>query len=91
MPSPQGCKWLYLRRGENANPAKHLLVGHCGGPDAQNFVDDVNLFQHTEVAIDYNAAFVGARSCIKYYGDFTHLSQLPPEPDPDLIWHDLGM
>ncbi|MDQ2087241.1 glycoside hydrolase family 9 protein [Herbivorax sp. ANBcel31] len=76
--------------GENSNPAKHLLVGALvGGPDAQgNYVDDVNLFQHTEVAIDYNAAFVGATAAIvRYYGDLT-----PPEPtpEPDLVRYDVG-
>lgn len=82
--------------GENANPAKHLLVGALvGGPDSQgNFVDDVNLFQHTEVAIDYNAAFVGATAAvIKHYGDFIPpqpTSSPKPTPDPDLIWHDIG-
>ena len=76
--------------GENANPAKHLLVGALvGGPDAQgNFVDDVNLFQHTEVAIDYNAAFVGATAAvIKFYGDFTPPT---PTPEPELLWYDMG-
>ena len=48
--------------GENTNPAKHLLTGALvGGPDSSdNYLDDVNQFQYTEVAIDYNAAFVGA-------------------------------
>ncbi|TYQ15557.1 UNVERIFIED_CONTAM: endoglucanase Cel9M [Acetivibrio alkalicellulosi] len=76
--------------GENSNPAKHLLVGALvGGPDAQgNYVDDVNLFQHTEVAIDYNAGFVGALAAItKYYGNLT---SPPPTSDPELLWYEVG-
>lgn len=48
--------------GENSNPAKHILRGALvGGPDSTDkYVDDVNQFQYTEVAIDYNASFVGA-------------------------------
>lgn len=57
--------------GENSNPAKHLLTGALvGGPDmTDKYVDDVNQFQYTEVALDYNAGFVGAMAAItKYYG-----------------------
>lgn len=48
--------------GENTKPAKHTLTGALvGGPDSSDaFLDDVNSYQNTEVAIDYNAAFVGA-------------------------------
>ncbi|HEY9060360.1 MAG TPA: glycoside hydrolase family 9 protein [Pseudobacteroides sp.] len=57
--------------GENSKPAKHLLTGALvGGPDATDkYIDDVNQFQYTEVAIDYNAGFVGAMAAVtKYYG-----------------------
>jgi endoglucanase len=42
--------------------AKNLLVGAMvGGPDANDtYYDDVTKYQYTEVAIDYNAALVGA-------------------------------
>jgi len=53
--------------GDNAKPAKNLLLGALvGGPNmSDNFIDDVNQFQFTEVAIDYNAAFVGALAAIE--------------------------
>lgn len=57
--------------GENSNPAKHLLTGALvGGPDmTDKYIDDVNQFQYTEVAIDYNAGFVGAMAAVtKYFG-----------------------
>jgi hypothetical protein len=57
--------------GENSNPAKHLLTGALvGGPDmTDKYIDDVNQFQYTEVAIDYNAGFVGALAAVtKYFG-----------------------
>lgn len=47
--------------GDNQKEAKHLLLGALvGGPDRNdNFIDDVNQYQYTEVAIDYNAGLVG--------------------------------
>ncbi|MBQ7046524.1 MAG: glycoside hydrolase family 9 protein [Oscillospiraceae bacterium] len=43
-------------------PFKHVLVGALvGGPDSNDsYVDDVEQYKYTEVATDYNAAFVGA-------------------------------
>ena len=40
------------------------------------------------MAIDYNAAFVGATAAvIKFYGDFTPPT---PTPEPELLWYDMG-
>ncbi|MCL6590507.1 MAG: glycoside hydrolase family 9 protein [Firmicutes bacterium] len=53
------------------DPEKHLLYGALvGGPDSNdNYVDDINDFVYTEVAIDYNAGFVGAMAGMaKYFG-----------------------
>jgi endoglucanase len=55
--------------GDNAKPAQHTLTGALvGGPDqSDNYIDDVNQYQYTEVAIDYNAGFVGALAgAVKY-------------------------
>ena len=43
-------------------PFAHVLVGALvGGPDRSgNYYDDVDKYEYTEVATDYNAAFVGA-------------------------------
>jgi len=50
---------------------------------SDNFIDDVNQFQFTEVAIDYNAAFVGALAAIeKYYGNI--VIPTPPATTPRL-------
>jgi endoglucanase len=48
--------------GDNQKPAQHTLTGALvGGPDqSDNYIDDVNQYQYTEVAIDYNAGLVGA-------------------------------
>ncbi|MBN2440202.1 MAG: glycoside hydrolase family 9 protein [Spirochaetales bacterium] len=57
--------------GDNQKPAKHELTGALvGGPNqSDQFTDDVNQYQYTEVAIDYNAGFVGALAgLIKYSG-----------------------
>ncbi|WP_396136416.1 glycoside hydrolase family 9 protein [Clostridium sp. SHJSY1] len=42
--------------------AKHVLTGALvGGPDANdNYTDEISQYQFSEVAIDYNAGFVGA-------------------------------
>ncbi len=64
------------------DPQKHLLYGALvGGPDsADNYTDDVEEYAHTEVAIDYNAGFVGAMAGItKYFG-----ADQTPEPTPGI-------
>ncbi len=60
------------------DPEKHLLYGALvGGPDSNDeYSDDVDDYVYTEVAIDYNAGFVGAMAGIaKYFGE----GQLPEE------------
>ncbi|NLP14837.1 MAG: glycoside hydrolase [Clostridium sp.] len=92
--------------GDNAKPAKNLLLGALvGGPDQNDsYIDDVNQFQFTEVAIDYNAAFVGALAAtIRFSGNYVKPSPTikpsssphptPPTPTPtesSLIWCDVG-
>ena len=48
------------------DPQKHLLYGALvGGPDINDqYNDDVDEYAYTEVAIDYNAGFVGAMAGI---------------------------
>jgi hypothetical protein len=68
--------------GDNQKPAKHELTGALvGGPDqSDNYIDDVNQYQYTEVAIDYNAGLVGALAgIIKYSGN----PPSTPSPTPD--------
>jgi endoglucanase len=75
--------------GENANPAKHVLTGALvGGPDlSDKYIDDVNQYQYTEVAIDYNAAFVGALAGLMAGKQtpnptISHSTSTPPTPTP---------
>jgi endoglucanase len=54
------------------DPEKHLLYGALvGGPDSDDkYSDAVDEYVYTEVAIDYNAGFVGAMAGItKYFGE----------------------
>lgn len=84
--------------GDNAKPAKYLLTGALvGGPSAtDSYIDDVNAFQHTEVAIDYNAAFVGALAAMyKFSGNVVIPTPTPtiPRTSPTaspLVWCDVG-
>jgi hypothetical protein len=65
-----------------AEPEKHLLYGALvGGPDANDaFADDIEQYVYSEVAIDYNAGFVGAMAGMaKYYG-----AGQTPEPTPGI-------
>jgi len=62
---------------------------------SDNFIDDVNQFQFTEVAIDYNAAFVALWLLLKILRQYryTHSSShYTPSPTatPSLIWCDVG-
>ncbi|MGD9155219.1 MAG: glycoside hydrolase family 9 protein [Bacillota bacterium] len=53
------------------DPEKHLLYGALvGGPDsADEYCDDIDEYCYTEVAIDYNAGFVGAMAgMVQYFG-----------------------
>lgn len=79
-----------LGYADNANtaPAKYLLLGALiGGPDVNDiFIENVHEYQYTEVAIDYNAGFVGALAAVvKHYGDLDipDVTQTPTqEPTP---------
>ena len=55
--------------GDNQKPAQHELTGALvGGPDqSDNFLDDVNQYQYTEVAIDYNASLAAGLSAYMKY------------------------
>ena len=56
----------------NTTPAKYVLLGALiGGPDNDDiFIDSVHEYQYTEVALDYNAGFVGALAAVgKHYGN----------------------
>lgn len=64
------------------DPEKHLLYGALvGGPDSlDNYSDNVDEYAYTEVAVDYNAGFVGAIAGItKYFG-----ADQTPEPTPGI-------
>ncbi len=75
---------------DNANtyPAKYVLLGALiGGPDNKDeYKDSVHEYQYTEVAIDYNAGFVGALAAVtKHYGDsnIPDVTKTPPSnPTP---------
>ncbi|HEX3047961.1 MAG TPA: glycoside hydrolase family 9 protein, partial [Bacillota bacterium] len=51
------------------DPERHLVYGALvGGPDINdNYTDDVDQYAYTEVAIDYNAGFVGAMAGMAQY------------------------
>jgi hypothetical protein len=67
---------------------KHTLWGALvGGPDSTDkHVDETTDFVYNEVAIDYNAGFVGALAGLyKYYGEGQEpLANFPPK-EPDTI------
>ncbi len=92
---------------DNANyaPAKYLLLGALiGGPDNDDkFLDSVVEYHYTEVAIDYNAGFVGALAgIIKHFGGIsipekTHYPVTTPTStpspstlNPEIIYGDLN-
>ncbi|URZ01439.1 glycoside hydrolase family 9 protein [Clostridium felsineum] len=54
---------------KKTQPEKHILYGALvGGPDeSDNYQDNIEDYQHSEVAIDYNAGFVGALAGISNY------------------------
>lgn len=74
--------------GDNAKPAKNLLVGALvGGPDQNDkYVDDVNQYQYTEVAIDYNAGLVGALAgLIQLKNGVPPTTKVTPTVTPTLV------
>ncbi|WP_414705275.1 glycoside hydrolase family 9 protein [Pseudobacteroides sp.] len=63
-------------------PAKYVLRGALiGGPDkTDTFKESVDEYQYTEVAIDYNAAFVGALAGMaKHFGAQTSIKPSPTQ------------
>lgn len=72
----------------NPTEHRHTLWGALvGGPDSKDYhVDETTDFVYNEVAIDYNAGFVGALAGIfKYYGEGQKpLENFPPK-EPDSI------
>lgn len=61
-------------------PAKYVILGALiGGPDkTDTFKEDVNEYQYTEVAIDYNAGFVGALAgVVKHFGSIVTSTPSP--------------
>ncbi|WP_234122455.1 glycoside hydrolase family 9 protein [Clostridium hydrogenum] len=61
-------------------PEKHLLYGALvGGPDDNDkYVDNIEDYQHSEVALDYNAGFVGALAGMTNYYGAKQLPQATP-------------
>lgn len=73
---------------DNPPEHKHILWGALvGGPDlGDNHVDDIWDYIYNEVAIDYNAGFVGALAGHVYYYGMDHQPVAdfpPPEPPVD--------
>lgn len=56
---------------DNEKEAKNLILGALvGGPSSNDtYVDDINQYQYTEVAIDYNAGLVGALAGMVQYNN----------------------
>jgi len=56
---------------KKGDPERHLLYGALvGGPDSKDqYMDNIEEYAYSEVAIDYNAGFVGAMAGMtKYFG-----------------------
>ncbi len=76
----------------NTTPAKYVLLGALiGGPDVKDrFIDSVVEYQYTEVALDYNAGFVGALAAVvKHQGGISIPSPTKtasnPTPTPSKV------
>ncbi len=88
-----GTNWPKCPHHRAADPNKNcgsealghrLTGGLVGGPDANDsYVDDVNQYQYTEVAMDYNACLVAALAAIGGGQPPTYPTPTPtPEPGP---------
>jgi hypothetical protein len=70
------------------DPEQHrftLWGALVGGPDLDDYhVDETTDYVYNEVAVDFNAAIVGAMAGLyEYYGEGHYpLEDFPPEPDP---------
>ncbi|MEJ6951307.1 glycoside hydrolase family 9 protein [Natronospora cellulosivora (SeqCode)] len=70
-------------------PQRHILYGALvGGPQADDsYIDDIDDYRFTEVAIDYNAGFVGAMAGIaKHFGQGQLPEPIPQEPEVEEIY-----
>lgn len=70
-------------------PQKHVLYGALvGGPQSDDsYEDDIEQYEYTEVAIDYNAGFVGAiTGMAKHFGEDQEPEEIPQEPEEDEIF-----
>jgi hypothetical protein len=77
-----------LTSAEDTGEHRYVLYGALvGGPDSSdNHIDATNDYIYNEVAIDYNAAFVGACAGLyNFYGDSSMevTPDFPPAVDPD--------
>jgi endoglucanase len=71
-------------------PERHLIYGAlAGGPDANDeYKDDVEEYAYSEVAIDYNAGFVGAMAGMtQYFGGNSVAEDTPGIEDPNADVH----
>ncbi|NYC95312.1 hypothetical protein DFN09_003299 [Clostridium acetobutylicum] len=69
---------------KKTEPEKHILYGALvGGPDQNDsYIENIEEYQHSEVAIDYNAGFVGALAGISnYFGQNQSVEKIN---DPDV-------
>lgn len=71
-----------------AGPCLFQLTGALvGGPDSSdNYIDDINQYQYTEVAIDYNACLVAALAATGSTGMVPSPTAVPPSCDSVPTW-----
>lgn len=71
--------------GSEVPDNRHILYGAlAGGPDFNdNYIDDINQYQYTEVACDYNAGFSGVVAKLAKDNPATALSNFPIQETPD--------
>ena len=73
-------------RGANPDKgsAKHVLKGALiGGPDSKGYLDDVNSYQYTEPALDYNGCFaLACAGLAELYGGSAAVGSPTPTVEP---------
>lgn len=70
-------------------PQRHILYGALvGGPMMDDsYEDNIDEYRYTEVAIDYNAGFVGAMAGMaKHFGTGQKAEPIPAEPETEDIF-----